>query len=376
MANLLIAFPKYGDSAGRTVPIVAEDNGDGTYSLMTSGGGGAGTVTSVGWTGGIVSVADPTTTPAFTIAGTSGGVPYFNSASTWATSAALAANAIVIGGGAGAAPATTTTGTGVLTALGINVGSAGSVLVQGSAISGTTITATTKFLAPDGSAAAPSYSFSNVTNAGMSGSVAAGVLISTNGATRQWSFDNNGTFSTAGGIYNGTSMWINTPILSLAGTVTIGATAPASATSQTTRIKSASTISDNAATGILTVTIPNAAHSASLRVRLVGSIGAGGAIGPNEATGTIECDFAITRTAGLNAVVGGPATYGSTAASVAGGTTITVTGSASAVDGGASAVNTFNVEVTIAKGDGASDNHSCLIEACIANANASGITIA
>jgi hypothetical protein len=76
-----------------------------------------GTVSSVGWTGGIVSIADATTTPAFTIAGTSGGIPYFSSGTTWATSAALAANALVIGGGAGVAPSTTTTGTGVLTAL-------------------------------------------------------------------------------------------------------------------------------------------------------------------------------------------------------------------------------------------------------------------
>lgn len=50
--------------------------------------------------------------------GTSGGVPYFSSTSTIASSAALAANALVIGGGAGAAPSTTTTGTGVLTWLG------------------------------------------------------------------------------------------------------------------------------------------------------------------------------------------------------------------------------------------------------------------
>jgi hypothetical protein len=70
----------------------------------SSGGGGSGTVTSVSWTGGIVSVATPTTTPAFTIAGTSGGVPYFSGAATWASSGALAANAVVLGGGAGAAP--------------------------------------------------------------------------------------------------------------------------------------------------------------------------------------------------------------------------------------------------------------------------------
>jgi len=94
--------------------------------VLTSGGPSAsptwtsatsGTVTSVSWTGGIVSVANSTSTPAFTIAGTSGGIPYFSSASTWASSAALAASALVIGGGAGSAPSTTTTGTGVLTAL-------------------------------------------------------------------------------------------------------------------------------------------------------------------------------------------------------------------------------------------------------------------
>jgi len=96
--------------------------------------GGSGTVTSVGWTGGIVSVATATTTPAFTIAGTSGGIPYFSSASTWATSAALAANALVIGGGAGVAPATTTTGTGVVTALGVAVGSAGAFVTNGGAL--------------------------------------------------------------------------------------------------------------------------------------------------------------------------------------------------------------------------------------------------
>jgi len=92
---------------------------------------GTGSVTSVAqsFTGGLISVAgSPITTSgtlALTVAGTSGGIPYFSSASAWASSAALANNAIVIGGGAGAAPETTTTGTGVLTALGVNVGSAG-----------------------------------------------------------------------------------------------------------------------------------------------------------------------------------------------------------------------------------------------------------
>ena len=85
------------------------------------------------FTGGLISVAgSPITTSgtlALTVAGTSGGIPYFSSASTWATSAALAANSLVKGGGAGVAPSTITTGTGVLTALGVNTGSAGAMVL-------------------------------------------------------------------------------------------------------------------------------------------------------------------------------------------------------------------------------------------------------
>ena len=102
----------------------------GTLSATGTGG----TVTSVSFTGGIVSVATATTTPALTVAGTSGGIPYFSSATTWATSAALAAGGLVVGGGAGATPATTATGTGVVTALGVNVGSAGAIVVNGGAL--------------------------------------------------------------------------------------------------------------------------------------------------------------------------------------------------------------------------------------------------
>jgi hypothetical protein len=103
---------------------------DQTIDASNSGG----TVTSVSFTGGVVSVATATTTPALTVAGTSGGVVYFDSATSWASSAALAANAIVLGGGAGAAPATTTTGTGVVTALGVNTGTAGAFVVNGGAL--------------------------------------------------------------------------------------------------------------------------------------------------------------------------------------------------------------------------------------------------
>lgn len=122
---------------------------DGTnyqVASCTALGSGAGTVTSAGtsFTGGLISVAgSPVTTSgtaALTVAGTSGGIPYFSSASTWASSAALASNALVVGGGAGASPATVTTGAGVITALGIAPGAAGGMsttVVSGTSALGT-----------------------------------------------------------------------------------------------------------------------------------------------------------------------------------------------------------------------------------------------
>lgn len=137
-------------------------NGNGSISIATSGGGG--TVTSVSGTGtvnGITLTGTVTTTGSLTlggtlsnvsltsqvtgtlpvgnggtgiVSGTSGGIPYFSGSTTIASSAALAASALVIGGGAGVAPSTTTTGTGVVTALGVNVGSAGAFVVNGGAL--------------------------------------------------------------------------------------------------------------------------------------------------------------------------------------------------------------------------------------------------
>lgn len=85
--------------------------GSANQCLTTNAG-----VTAMAWAAcGIVTISLPQT-----VAGTvtSGGIPYFNSTTQMSSSALLTANAIVIGGGAGTAPSTTTTGSGVLTALG------------------------------------------------------------------------------------------------------------------------------------------------------------------------------------------------------------------------------------------------------------------
>lgn len=105
-----VATPGTTGSAS-LIPVVTIDT-YGRVTSITTAANPQGTVTSVAqsFTGGLISVTgSPITssgTLALTVAGTSGGVPYFSSASTWATSAVLTANALVVGGGAGVTPAT------------------------------------------------------------------------------------------------------------------------------------------------------------------------------------------------------------------------------------------------------------------------------
>lgn len=66
--------------------------------------------------------------------GTSGGVLYFSGSTAISSSGVLTSNDLMVGGGAGSSPSTITTGTGVVTALGVNVGSAGAFVVNGGAL--------------------------------------------------------------------------------------------------------------------------------------------------------------------------------------------------------------------------------------------------
>lgn len=136
-------------------------NGSGAITIAATGSGG--TVTSVSGTGtvsGLTLTGTVTSSGSLTLggtlsvnlassvtgtlpvanggtgltSGTSGGVLAFTASGTIASSTALAANALVVGGGAGAAPSSITTGTGVVTALGVNTGSAGAFVVNGGAL--------------------------------------------------------------------------------------------------------------------------------------------------------------------------------------------------------------------------------------------------
>lgn len=146
-------------TAGTGVSIT---NGNGSISISATGSGGtvtsvsgtgtvngitlSGTVTSSGnlTLGGTLSGVSLTTQVTGTLpvanggtgltSGTSGGVLYYSATGTLVSSAALASNALVVGGGAGVAPSTITTGTGVVTALGNATNATGGVVtVDGTA---------------------------------------------------------------------------------------------------------------------------------------------------------------------------------------------------------------------------------------------------
>lgn len=139
--------------------------------------------------------------------------------------------------------------------------------------------------------------------------------------------------------------------------------------------KSVTAIADATLTTVLTITIPNAAHSAMVAITVVGSLGAGGAIGANEASATNSYNVVVNRTAGVNAVATVSSAFGAAASNVAGAATVTATVTAAAVSGAVGASNTIALQVTITKSGGSSTNHTCQVLAEIVNANATGVTI-
>ena len=154
-----------GGSSGGTVSCASgltcffwTDGSGHIYANPLTAGAGSGTVTSAALTmPGIFSVSgSPITTSgtfAVTASGTSGGIPYFNSATTLASSAALTANLPVFGGGAGVAPisgtrtgntTTVATGTGTYTnGDGVKIDANGNLVDAGGAYAAGTITSLT-----------------------------------------------------------------------------------------------------------------------------------------------------------------------------------------------------------------------------------------
>jgi hypothetical protein len=276
----------YFGSAGQ-IGIGGAAYGTAGQALLSGGASAAPTwgsvVSSVGqsFTGGLISVSgSPITTSgtlALTVAGTSGGIPYFSSGTTWASSGALAANALMIGGGAGASPATTTTGTGVLTALGNTVNGAGGILT------------------PDGTATLTGKTISGASNTITNVSLATGVtgtLPVGNGGTGNTVTPTNGQIPIGDGskyvpatITAGT----NVTITNGAGSITINSTA----TSQGVNVQTFTTSGSN------TWTKP-AGYAAGSRV-FIQAWGAGGGGGGYNERWLLLSDMGATETVTIGA---------------------------------------------------------------------------
>ena len=299
----------------------------------------------------------------FVILGTSGGIPYFSANDAIASSAALAANGVVIGGGAGVAPVTSTL---------------------------LTFDESTKRLAVG-------------TGNGTSSGVVLGYLGTGSGAGALWSTAESSRTNQTANLYINTSQTvINAPNsgtiyhiindatikmqqVATAGvgpafaepTMNFGSLTFGGARTRSDIAKAVTAFSDAVAKAVLTFTVPNAAHSASFLIRIVGSLGAGGAIGANEATQTATYQVDITRTAGVNAIATISAVYTQAAsATVAGGQNIATTAALSAIAGAADATNTFTVNATLTRAGAGATNHTALVHASLLNANATGVTVA
>jgi len=133
-----------------------------------------GTVTSVSFTGGLISVATSTTTPAFTVAGTSWGIPYFSSASTWASTAA-GTTGQVLTATTGSAPTWASPATsGTVTSVAVSGGTTGLTTSGGPITSSGTITLAGTVATTNGGTGLTSFTANGVVYASSSSALATG----------------------------------------------------------------------------------------------------------------------------------------------------------------------------------------------------------
>lgn len=142
-------------------------------------------------------------------------------------------------------------------------------------------------------------------------------------------------------------------------------------TTSTRLVKKVTGIADNTATDVLTVTIPNANHAATIKITLLSSNGSTDAF---ESSRTAEGAVVVARTTGANAVAAAAALTLTQIATVAAGATHTLAYSVSAISGAVGASNTFTVQVTI-DDSGNLGSNQVVVLAEIINAEATGITI-
>jgi hypothetical protein len=162
---------------------------------------------------------------------------------------------------------------------------------------------------------------------------------------------------------------------SVNGTDTIGGVPTAAGTAQKITRKVTGMIDAAPKLNALAVEIPNSDQSCVVKLTALGSLGAGGAVGADEASQSVSCDIVITRTTGTNIAVTQSAYYGSAASNVAGATTCTTTVDTTLVVGAIGATQIVFIRPTVTKGGGGSDNHTAVMLAELVNSNTAGAHI-
>lgn len=234
----------------------------------------------------------------------------------------------------------------------------------------------------DGTAGAPSVVFTGDTNYGWY-QPSAGIWTFTANSNPQFLLSNQlyrfasdallGWSSTTNAVSGAHDVSINR---SGVGQLQFGPGASTTANSRVEGQKPVTAFTNNVAKTVLTVTIPNTQNYAVLEIEVQGALGAGGAIGAGEAMATNTYKIAIVRTAGVATVATATSAIAAVAVAVAGAATVTATAAVTAMSGLVSATQTFDVQVTIARSGGSSDNHTALVYYKLVNVNNGGITVA
>lgn len=159
----------------------------------------------------------------------------------------------------------------------------------------------------------------------------------------------------------------------------LGVDTPGAAASSVVVKKVITAIPDTTLTAAFTVTIPNGAHSALLRIDGFAVSGAGGAIGASESIDAagVAKTWIFTRTLGVVAEYAVNSAGAIGAATVTGGNAVVIAlDDAGSIDGAAGATNTLEIQVSVMRALGTADNHVAFLTATLFNLNADGITVA
>ena len=170
---------------------------------------------------------------------------------------------------------------------------------------------------------------------------------------------------------NNHALWVDSGSSRFDGNILQGGN-PGAATSAVRIILKKTGIADNSATDVITVTVPNANHAATIKLTILSSNGSTDAF---ESSRCAEGLVVLARTAGVATVAAVAALALAQIATVAAGATHTLAYGVSAITGAADAQQTFTIQLTIDDSGNTGSNQAVILAELI-NAEASGVTMA